>query len=119
MSQASTQLSEGTSELASGSSELKSGIEQFNRDGVSKLTDLVNNKVKDFEARLEKMQDLANEYNQFSGKDGSAQGTVKFIMMTDKVEKKENTSATDSQSATSKEVEEHTDSNNQTNTSSK
>ena len=119
LSQASTQLSEGTSELASGSSELKSGIEQFNRDGVSKLTNLVNNKVKDFEARLEKMQDLANEYNQFSGKDGNAHGTVKFIMMTDKVEKKENASATDSQSAVSKEVEEHTDSNNQTSTSGK
>ena len=88
LSQASSQLSEGTSQLISGSSELKSGVEQFNKDGVNKLTDLVNNKVKDFEARLEKMQDLANEYNQFSGKEDKAQGTVKFIMMTDKVEKK-------------------------------
>ena len=39
-------------------------------------------------------------------------------MMTDKVEKKENASVTDSQSAVSKEVEEHTDSNNQTSTTS-
>lgn len=119
LSQASSQLSEGTSQLVSGSSELKSGVEQFNKDGVNKLTDLVNNKVKDFEARLEKMQDLANEYNQFSGKEDKAQGTVKFIMMTDKVEKKENANTTESQSMTGKEVEEHTDSNNQTTTSSK
>ena len=40
-------------------------------------------------------------------------------MKLNKVEKKENASATDSQSAVSKEVEEHTDSNNQTSTSGK
>ena len=86
---------------------------------IDEMCGYFHNKVKDFEARLEKMQDLANEYNQFSGKEDKAQGTVEFIMMTDKVEKKENANTTESQSMTGKEVEEHTDSNNQTTTSSK
>ena len=87
LSEASTMLSEGTEELAKGSSELKKGAESFDREGVSKIADFVISNVKDVQDRIEKMQELANEYNNFSGIEDGVEGSVKFIMMSDKIVK--------------------------------
>lgn len=89
LSKASTMLSEGTTELAKGSNNLKEGAEKFDKEGISKIADFINSNVKDLQERVEKMQELANEYNNFSGIEDDDEGSVKFIMMSDKIGKKE------------------------------
>ena len=89
LSKASTMLSEGTTELAKGSNDLKEGAEKFDKEGISKIADFINSNVKDLQERVEKMQELANEYNNFSGIEDDDEGSVKFIIMSDKIGKKE------------------------------
>ena len=43
--------------------------------------------IKDLQTRVEKLQDLANEYNSFAGKDEEAEGTTKFIFVVDSLKK--------------------------------
>ena len=48
---------------------------------------MVNGDVKDLQTRVEKLQDLANEYNRFAGKDEEAEGTTQFIFVVDSLKK--------------------------------
>lgn len=87
LSKASAMLVDGTTELAEGSNELKEGTEKFDKEGISKIADFVNSNVRDLQEKFQKMQELANEYNNFSGIDDGCEGSVKFIMMSDKIVK--------------------------------
>ena len=62
-------------------------IPEFDKEGINKIVSMVNGDVKDLQTRVEKLQDLANEYDSFAGKDEEAEGTTKFIFVVDSLKK--------------------------------
>ena len=83
------ELDNGAGKLANGTNELSEGMNKFDKEGIQKIYDLVNGNVKGIKNRVQKLQELADEYNTFSGINENANGSVKFIIMIDKVEKEE------------------------------
>lgn len=84
-----SQLTNGTYELSKGAEELTNGMSKFDKEGIEKIYELVNGDVKDLQTRLEKLQDLSEEYNTFTMLDENAEGSVKFIMMVDSLKKED------------------------------
>ncbi len=81
------QLTDGTKALADGANELANGMSKFDDEGIQKIYNLVNGNLKDVDARVEKLKELANEYKTFTMSDENSEGTVKFIMMIDGLNK--------------------------------
>lgn len=86
----SLSLTEGTLQLVSGSQELSNGITKFNSEGISKVVDLVNNDGKDLIRRVEKLEEISNEYTSFASKE--ERDDLKFIAITDSVKIENNSS---------------------------
>ena len=76
-------LSVGTNKLDSGALQLANGVKTFNEQGISKINNLVNGDLRNIASRIEKMNELANEYNNYAGIQNGMAGEVKFIMITD------------------------------------
>lgn len=76
-------LSVGTNKLDSGALQLANGVKTFNEQGISKINNLVNGDLRNIASRAEKMNELANEYNNYAGIQNGMAGEVKFIMITD------------------------------------
>ncbi len=76
-------LSVGTNKLDSGALQLANGVKTFNEQGISKINNLVNEDLRNIASRVEKMNELANEYNNYAGIQNGMAGEVKFIMITD------------------------------------
>ncbi len=76
-------LSVGTNKLDSGALQLANGVKTFNEQGISKINNLVNGDLRNIASRVEKMNELANEYNNYAGIQNGMAGEVKFIMITD------------------------------------
>ena len=76
-------LSVGTNKLDSGALQLANGVKTFNEQGISKINNLVNGDLRNIASRVEKMNELANEYNNYGGIQNGMAGEVKFIMITD------------------------------------
>ena len=69
------------SEILKGSEELYNGLNKFNKEGISKITNILNGKVKTYSKKIEKLIDLGNNYNPFSTKDKNTDGNTKFVMI--------------------------------------
>lgn len=82
-------LSDGTSTLDEGISTLSDGMSKFNKEGIQTICRYINKDLKDVSARIEKLQDLANKYDNFTALADNSNGNTKFIMMTDSIKKKE------------------------------
>ncbi len=76
-------LSVGTNKLDSGALQLANGVKTVNERGISKINNLVNGDLRNIASRVEKMNELANEYNNYAGIQNGMAGEVKFIMITD------------------------------------
>ena len=76
-------LSVGTNKLDNGALQLANGVKTFNEQGISKINNLVNGDLRNIASRVEKMNELANEYNNYAGIQNGMAGEVKFIMITD------------------------------------
>lgn len=63
---ANNQLTAGASTLSDGANTLANGMSKFNKEGVQSICNLVNGDLKDISLRLEKLQELAEEYNNFT-----------------------------------------------------
>lgn len=87
LNSANKQLLEGASTISDGAKTLAEGISEFDKEGINKIVSMVNGDVKDLQTRVEKLQDLANEYDSFAGKDEEAEGTTKFIFVVDNLKK--------------------------------
>lgn len=87
LNSANKQLLEGASTISDGAKTLAEGISEFDKEGINKIVSMVNGDVKDLQTRIEKLQDLANEYDSFAGKDEEAEGTTKFIFVVDSLKK--------------------------------
>ena len=81
------QLTDGTKAFANGADELANGMDKFDNEGIQKIYNLVNGNLKDVQTKVEKLKELANEYKTFTMSDDNSDGTVKFIMMIDGLNK--------------------------------
>lgn len=81
-------LADGSKQLVEGSETLANGIKQFNQEGISKISELIN-KGKNLVRKIERLQNLSNEYTSFASRE--SRDEIKFISITDGItaEKKE------------------------------
>lgn len=89
-SQASIQLNQATNEIAQGAEKLSDGMNQFDKQGVQTIYSYINGNLKELTTRVEKLQNLAESYNNFTMLNENTKGNVKFIMITDSIKKEEN-----------------------------
>ena len=89
LAEANNQLTEGTTTISDGITTLTEGITKFNREGIDKICNYINGDLKDITNRLEKLQELSQEYNNFTMLNNGDKGNVKFIMIMDSIKKEE------------------------------
>ena len=82
-------LSVGTNQLDSGITELADGITKFNTEGIDKICNYINGDLKDITTRIDKLEELANNYNNFTMLNNGNEGNVKFIMISDGIKSEE------------------------------
>lgn len=85
----SNALTEGVATINKGSIELAEGITTFNQEAISKICEFVNSDIKDIALRAEKLQELSEEYKNFSKANEDTAKEVKFILISDSVKEKE------------------------------
>ena len=90
-------VSDGVDSLNSGANELSQGMQQFNDEGVSKITDFINNDLKNYADKIVKLQKLAKEYNTFTNISKNTKGNTKFILVIDSEKVKEEKKVTKKQ----------------------
>lgn len=78
-------LVSGVTQLKDGAMQLSEGLQQFNRDGIQKLVNLLQNDVGDLSARVQATIDVSKNYRSFAGISDDAEGQVKFIYRTDEI----------------------------------
>ena len=59
----------------------------FDEEGIQKICGLVNGDLNNITTRLEKLQELSKEYNNFTMLNDEDNGDVKFIMIMDSIKK--------------------------------
>lgn len=84
---ANNALSEGANTLSNGASTLADGMSKFNKEGIQTICNYINGNLKNVSIRLEKLQDLANTYNNFTMLNTGDTGNVKFILIMDSIKK--------------------------------
>ena len=78
-------LVSGVTQLKDGAMQLSEGLQQFNRDGIQKLVNLLQNDVGDLSARVQATIDVSKDYRSFADISDDAEGQVKFIYRTDEI----------------------------------
>lgn len=86
---ANNELTKGATALSEGAITLSEGITTFNKEAIETICDYINGDLSDITARAEKLQDLANQYNNFTMLNDGTEGNVKFIMIIDSIKKQE------------------------------
>ena len=81
------QLTNGANRLKQGSEELAKGMNQFQKEGIEPICNLVNGTVKNMETRVRKLGELSLEYNNYTMLKNGEEGKVQFIMLADGVKK--------------------------------
>ncbi len=110
LAEGSNQMGAGTKQVSDGANSLAKGITRFNREGIDKICDFINGDIKDLSTRLEKLQELSKEYNNFTMLNDGSKGNVKFIMIMDSIKKDEDSkeeAILDNESIEVKEQEEN------------
>ena len=69
--------------MLNGTIELSDGMTKFNNEGVKKLTNIVNGDVKNVTTRIEKLQNLANQYDRFGSEE--EREAIRFISIIDSI----------------------------------
>lgn len=82
----SNALHEGASSLSEGAKKLADGMDQFDKEGTSKLKSTVEDEFGDVLDRLKALTSDDCTYNTFSGKDSKMDGSVKFVIETEAIE---------------------------------
>lgn len=81
-----SKLDEGVNELAEGALELADGMDEFNEEGIRKITDFLEGDVQKIVDRLKAVKDAGEEYKLFSESGSDIDGKVKFIIETGGIE---------------------------------
>lgn len=82
----SNALREGASSLSEGAKKLADGMDQFDKEGTSKLKSTVEDEFGDVLDRLKALTSDDCTYNTFGGKDSKMDGSVKFVIETEAIE---------------------------------
>ena len=82
----SNALREGASSLSEGAKKLADGMDQFDKEGTSRLKSTVEDEFGDVLDRLKALTSDDCTYNTFSGKDSKMDGSVKFVIETEAIE---------------------------------
>ena len=78
-------LVSGVTQLKDGAMQLSEGLQQLNKQGIQKLTKLLQDDLGDLTARVQATIDVSKDYRSFSGISDDASGQVKFIYRTDEI----------------------------------
>lgn len=81
-------VSDGISSLNDGASTLENGMNEFDKQGISKIADAVTemlDSADDLNDRLSKISSISGDYTSFSGNADGMDGSVKFIMATEEL----------------------------------
>lgn len=79
----SNNLKTGTNTLNTGIKTLENGIVTYNKDGISKITNIVNNNLKGTSNKVQALVKLGEDYESFAGKTNGTDGESKFVMVID------------------------------------
>lgn len=79
----SNNLKTGTNTLIAGVKTLENGIVTYNKDGISKITNMVNNNLKGTSDKVQALVKLGEDYESFAGKTNGTDGKSKFVMVID------------------------------------
>lgn len=80
LNDASSKLDNGVQSAADGGKTLKEGMEEFNREGISRLIDAVDGKLGDVIDKFDDLQDAAGKYTTFTDTNSEFKSSVKFII---------------------------------------
>ena len=78
-------LVSGVTQLKDGAMQLSEGLQQLNKEGIQKLTKLLQDDLGDLTARVQATIDVSKNYRSFAGISDDADGQVKFIYRTDEI----------------------------------
>ena len=78
-------LSDGSNKVTNGMEELSKGLDKYNREGINKISKLVNGDVKKFQSRFEAVMKLSNDYKTFDSINKSDTGISKIVFMIDSI----------------------------------
>lgn len=79
-------LTDGIDKLLAGAGTLSSGMEEFNKDGIGKISDLAGDDLQAVIHRFKAIKKADKKYDSFAGKQKEASGSVRFIIETGAVE---------------------------------
>lgn len=85
LSSGTVQLLDGVSKLSDGADTLKEGMDAFQEQGIQKLADVFGDDFESLKNKLKGMQELAKEYDSYSGISDEMEGEVKFVMETEEI----------------------------------
>ena len=78
-----TTLNDGAGQLSDGTVRLNDGLNQFNEEGISKLTGALDqDQLHGLKTVLDEMTSRLEDYTSFAGKSEDASGSVKFVYKT-------------------------------------
>lgn len=77
------ELTSSLQTLKNGTQSLAEGTTKFDTEGIQKVCNLINVDVKTISKRVEKLNELSNEYNNFGMISEGNSGEVKFVMIVD------------------------------------
>lgn len=87
LSDGTRQLADGAAALSDGNRQLADGMSEFKTSGIDRLTDVFDNDIQSVRTRIDTMSDLGKNYKSFAGIQEGMNGSTKFIIETEGVEK--------------------------------
>ena len=85
LSNAILQLNNGSKNLSNGMSALSDGLDKYNKEGINKISKLVNGDVKTLQKRLDAIIKLSNANRMIDNVPNGADSNSKIIFMIDSV----------------------------------
>lgn len=82
-----SRLLDGAAQLLDGTGDLKEGVLKYNREGIQKLAELVNEDLEKYYDRFCEVKEYAKEYGSYAGCEEGVECSVKFIYKTDSIGK--------------------------------
>lgn len=90
------ELYNGTTALSEGINTLNTGITAYNEEGITPLSNTINNNLTGNVNKIKKLTDLGNNYQTFTMKNTTDNGETKFIIVLDGQKVEKNTVKTNS-----------------------
>ena len=84
-------LNDGSSQISNGMRTLSDGLDRYNKEGINKISNLVNGDVKTLQKRVDALIELSNENKTIDSTPLDASKSSKMIFMIDSVSKQNNT----------------------------